>query len=343
MRNRKTQRPNPNPQAPALRRLGMLFVLGLTSCIAQGPMEAPVTLVWPPTRTASPPQPTGIPPTLVEAGPAPNFWIDTDSVTILPERPQVSDVLEFSFTVHNDGEGARERVLVWAAIVRTGLPLTIFTNHAQVDIPANGSAEVLLTLGEIADEERMSPFLRELRDGEYVVAVSVNRELREVVENRFYWQAPDQLETDPSDNVVETRLTVRPFEPSTSEACPPATNLTISALDVALVRPDQSEGVSLAVDTDFLALTIHNTGNPALYSVPVQLVGAGGQSFFYYTLGLKPCGGMDRMFLPVNPAWGEIFTLVLNPADSGGSIPEGDYTDNEVTVTLSALATPSPP
>ena len=329
-------------RSPSLYVFAALTLL-LAGCDPSGPTDAAITLALSPTRTAPAAKPTATLPTLQELEPASNLWIDPDSLRILPERPQVGDVLEFSFVVHNDGEGERRGVLAWAAIARTELPLTIFSNHTQADIAADGSAEVRLTLGEITDEERMSPFLRELRDGGYAVAVSVNRELRDVVENRFYWQAPEQAETDPSDNVVETRLTVHPFESYTSEACPPATNLAISALDIALVRPDHSEGASPAADSDFLAVTIHNVGNPALYSVPVQLVGAGGQSFYSYTLGLRPCGGTDRMFLPVNPAWGEIFTLVLNPVDSGGAIPEEDYTDNEVTVTLSTLATPMPP
>ncbi len=337
----KAARRMPSLCSPSRYGFTALMLL-LASCAPNGPTDAPVTLVLSPTRTAPPVEPTAVPPTLQELEPASNLWIDPDSLTILPERPQVGDVLEFSFVVYNDGEAAHEGVLAWAAIARTELPQTIFTNHTQADIPAEGSGEVRLTLGEITDEERMSPFLRELRDGEYVVALSVNRELRDIVENRFYWQAPEQAETDPSDNVVETRLTVHPFEPYTSEACPPATNLAISALDVALVHPDHSEGASLAVDTEFLALTIHNTGNPAVYSVPVQLVGAGGQSFYFYTLGLKPCGGTDRMFLGVSPAWGELFTLILNPPDLAGAVQEDDYGDNQLQVALSALPTPTP-
>ncbi len=339
-----------------IRRVPICILLA--ACLPVTPQEAGVTLVLPPTRTPPPvsPLPAAPPaasmihpppsdPQPVDA-PPPNLRIDPDSLRLSPERlhgaagpPRVGDALQVSFTVHNDGEAAVSGALVTAAMARAEIPRTTFVEHARVDLPAGGEVAVQLTLGRLSDSELASPFRPEFGDGRYVVAASVNRDLRDLVDGRFYWSSTPTREANEADNVVQAEITYLPFESYTSEACPAGANLAIDPTDVAL---QEMETAGAGGAAPFLALTVRNSGNAALYHIPIRVLGAGGLRFAYHTGILTPCGGAGRVFLPVNAGWGDTFTIAVNAPDDHGGVEEEDYSDNQIQVTLSALATPAP-
>ncbi len=315
------------------------FALGmfLAACTTAGPTDAPVTLVMPATRTPLPSTRTPDPqvpeaiPTLLTPEAPPNLWVDPASVVISPENPRAGDILEVAFAVHNDGSAGAQDVrafaMLWPKAATVGLSLEA---TALVQVPSQGQAEVRLELGEPVE-------------GVFRLWVTVNRGIRIIIEDRVIWEAPNPDELNPDDNLVETDVEVGPFEAYTSDACPAGVNLAVSEADVEQVDFNLPPGVPPPPGgfPNILGITVRNTGNLAMYRVPVSLFFSETASLLRRSGALPPCGGTTLVTLTLTPEWRNL-TVVVNPVREDGAIPEDDYSDNEVTVDLTRLPTSTP-
>jgi Tol biopolymer transport system component len=80
-------------------------------------------------------------------------------------------------------------------------------------------------------------------------------------------------------------------------------------------------------------ILVHNRGDQAVRNVPARIVDATGNSSNIMSLGsVPPCGSL-LVGIPARE-WVGPLTVVVNPPQEPGALPENDYGNNQVTVTL---------
>jgi hypothetical protein len=245
--------------------------------------------------------------------------------TATPSVPLVDLVLE------------SQDVAVVPQPLRAGFPFSITTvihNYSQipaVDVP------LLFHVSAIQDELGYSPYLQVLTvtvpassslpvevpvdwnfaGGEHQIWVQVNQ----LPES---WQSPTSLqpEADGSDNLALLELMMDPFDAYTSDLCPGRVDVEVTPVDV-LPEPDQQR----------VLVRIHNTGNRALYNLPVVVLGDD-LSGIAYSPAIPPCGGTVEVVVGVDNPFqqGTSLTVQVNPEDWDDTVPEDDYSNNQVSV-----------
>jgi len=252
-------------------------------------------------------------------------WEITPEVTFTPAAPTI----ELSLT--------EEDISIAPLPLRAGFPFSITaTIHNSAQVPA---LDVPLMFHLAANQEEIgyTSFLQVLTvtvaashslpvtipvnsnfaGGEHSLWVQVNR-LPEAWQGRI----PVQPEENTDDNIVLLDLMVDPFDAYASELCPGRVDVEISAADV-LPEPDQQR----------VLVRVHNSGNRAVYNLPVVITGeelAG----IAYTPSIPPCGGTAKVYVAVDRPFqqGESLTVQINPSGWEGGLEEDDFDNNKIAV-----------
>jgi hypothetical protein len=153
--------------------------------------------------------------------------------------------------------------------------------------------------------------------GEHRLWVQVNR-----LPDAWQARSPTYPEADISDNIVLLDVMIDPFDAYASDLCSGRTDVEIGPEDV-LPEPDQQQ----------VLVRVHNTGNRAMYSLPVIVMGDQ-LSGIAYTPVILPCGGTAEVQVRVDRPFGEgeSLTVQVNPGEWKDRVEEDDFDNNRVTV-----------
>jgi hypothetical protein len=226
--------------------------------------------------------------------------------------------------------------------LRAGFPFTITAHvHNNLGVPA---VDVPLVVYISAKQERIGyvPFFEvltvtipasltvpvevpvntNLSGGEHTLWLQVNR-----LDEATLPHAKTQPEAETGDNIALLDLMVDPFDAYFSDLCPGRVDVELSPT-----------GISPDPQLQQVLVRVHNTGNRAVYNLPVVVVGEGQDANtpagIAYTPAIPPCGGTADVRVPLDHAFGEgdALKVQVNPPDWPGGLPEDDYDNNEVTV-----------
>jgi hypothetical protein len=264
-------------------------------------------------------------------------WEVTSEVTAAPDVPQVALSMSdedvaisplplragFPFTItaliHNSAKvvAADVPLLLHMSAAQEEIGFTSFVQLLTVTVPASNSVPITV------------PVNWNFPGGEHRLWVQINR-LPEAWEEL----SPTQAEANTSDNIVLLDLMVDPFDAYASDLCPGRVDVRVEPIDV-LPEPGRQR----------VQVTIHNSGNRAVYNLPV-VVTSDQASGLVYTPAIPPCGGTTTVYVPLSQPiqQGESLTVLVNPSDWPGSLPEDNFDNNRVAVAagLSPGLGPSP-
>ncbi len=252
-------------------------------------------------------------------------WEATAAATSTPAAPQVALSI------------AEEDIAITPLPLRAGVPFSVtVTIHNKADIPAV-NVPVMLYITARREEIGYTSFLQRLTttvpaSGSVAVTVPVNwnfaggKHRLWVQVNRLprAWQeqTPLRPEGNREDNTVLLDLMIAPFDAYTSDLCPGQVDVEINATDI-LPEPDRQQ----------VRVWVHNTGNRAVYNLPVIVTGQD-LSGIAYTPAIPPCGGTAQIVVPLTRPLrqGEPLTVRVNPPGWEGGLAEDDFDNNTVAV-----------
>ena len=188
---------------------------------------------------------------------------------------------------------------------REELGFMSFLQLLTVTVPASDSLPVTI------------PVNWNLAGGEHQLWVQVNR----LPQGWQSW-APPLPEADSSDNIVLMDLLVNPFDAYVSDLCPDRVDVEIEPADI-LPEPEQQR----------VRVRVHNSGNRAVYNLPVVIVGDQ-LTGIAYTPAIPPCGGTTEVYVDVDRPLrqGESLTVHVNPQDWGDSLQEDNFDNNRLAI-----------
>jgi hypothetical protein len=231
---------------------------------------------------------------------------DSDvSVSPLPLRAGVP----FTVTaiVHNESTVPAPNVplMVYISAQQEKIGFQSFLQVLTLTVPASGTVPVDI------------PVDWNLAGGEHRLWLQVNR-----VPDAWQTRLQTRPEEEIGNNMVLRDLMVEAFDAYTSDLCAGRVDVEVGPADVV---PDP--------DRQGVRVRVHNLGNQAVYHLPV-VVSSGQLSGVAYTAAIPPCGGTVEIDVPLDRALeeGQSFTVMVNPADWEGRLPESSMDNNQVTV-----------
>jgi hypothetical protein len=156
-----------------------------------------------------------------------------------------------------------------------------------------------------------------LAGGEHQLWVQVNR-----LPDAWQARVATLPEVDTGDNIALLELIVDPFDAYVSDLCSGRVDVEIGPADV-VPEPDQQR----------ILVVVHNTGNHAVFNLPVIVLGDQ-VTGISYTPVIPPCGGTARVYVEVDRPLrqGESLTVLVNPRDWEHGVAEDDFDNNQVSV-----------
>ncbi len=288
----------------------LVLLLALTACEGKGDIEQEGEATVSPARATLDGR-SVVPPLSATSTPAASpldLTLSEEDVAIAPLPLRAGFPFSITAVIHNNRDTSAEDVPVMVHISarQEEIGYTPFYQVFTVTLPASASVPVEV------------PVNWNFAGGEHRLWVQVNR-LPEA------WQsiAPVQPEDDVSDNIVLQDLMVDPFDAYASELCPGRVDVEVGPADV-LPEPGQQR----------VLVRVHNLGNHAVYNLPVVILGDHLMGIAY-SPAIPPCGGTAELYVEVDRPFqqGESLTVLVNPREWVGGLPEDEFENNEVTVT----------
>lgn len=206
-------------------------------------------------------------------------------------------------------------LLLHMSAEREEIGFTSFVQLLTVTIPASSSVPITV------------PVTWNFPGGEHRLWVQVNR-----LPEAWLDVNPTQAEANTGDNIALLDLIIDPFDAYASDLCPGRVDVRIEPVDV-LPQPDLQR----------VQVRIHNSGNRAVYNLPV-VVTSDQASGLVYTPAIPPCGGTTTVYVPLGEPiqQGESLTVLVNPSDWPGSLSEDNFENNRVAVAAGLSSGPGP-
>jgi len=306
--------------ARLLRCVLPFLLLGmLAACAGQGTPTEPVPRATQGGAAIGALDPAGVPmvpapPALrstaslaVTAGSPADLTLKTKDVKVAPLPLQAGFPFTVTAMIHNNSVASAVDVpvMVYLSASREGTGYAPFLEVLTVTIQPTQTLAVQV------------PVRWNLSGGAHQLWVRVNR-----LPQAWQHRAPIQPEADITDNVVLLELMLQPFDAYTSPLCPGRVDVEIGPLDV-LPEPDRQQ----------VLVRVHNTGNRALYNLPVVVLGDRLLGLAY-TPAIPPCGGTAEVTVDVDRPLkqGEKVTVQVNPREWLDGLAEDEFDNNVVTV-----------
>jgi hypothetical protein len=281
--------------------LGLFGLLALVACDGQVGNGQESEAALPAGGTPTP----GVVPT--PAVPAVDLVLTEQDVSVAPLPLRAGFPFSVTVVIHNnaDAPATDVPVIIHLSAEQEGIAYTPFLRVLTVTLPASQALPIEV------------PVNWNFSGGDHRLWVQVNR-LPDA------WQARTSTwpEANTSDNVALLDLVVDPFDAYTSDLCPGRVDVEIGPVDV-LPEPDRQR----------VWARVHNVGNRALYNLPVVVLGDH-LSGVAYTPAIPPCGGTADVYVELDRLFhqGESLTVLVNPSEWVGGVPEDDIENNQVTV-----------
>ena len=233
--------------------------------------------------------------------------MDQEQVAISPLPVRAGFPFTITALIHNSAQipAVDVPLMVHMSAEQEKIGFTSFLKLLTVTIPASTSLPITL------------PVTWNFPGGKHRLWVQVNR-----MPDAWEDLNPTQAEANTSDNIALLDLMVDPFDAYASDLCPGRVDVRIEPIDV-LPEPDLQR----------VQVRIHNSGNRAVYNLPVVVTGDQ-TSGLIYTPAIPPCGGTTTVYVPLSQPiqQGESLTVLVNPSDWPGTLPEDNYENNRVAV-----------
>ncbi len=288
----------------------MLMLLAVVACGPGNDSDEEETATPAPIEATEAAFLTRLPPleTATPSAPLVDLRLDEQELFVEPLPLRAGFPFTITAVIHNHGEvpAAGVPLVIHISADQEELGYTSFLQIITVTVPASGSLPVEL------------PVSWNFAGGAHQLWAQVNR-LPDA------WQSPTSLqpEAESNDNFALVALIVDPFDAYSSDLCPGRVDSEITPADV-LPEPGQQR----------VLVRVHNPGNRALYNLPVVVTGDR-LTGIAYTPTIPPCGGTAEVVVDIDHPFeqGTSLTVQLNPEDWASSLPEDDYTNNQVAVT----------
>ena len=241
------------------------------------------------------------------AVPAVDLALDEEDVSVAPLPLRAGFPFSVTVVIHNNSTAPA-----------TDVPIMLHIAARQEEINYSSFVQVLTaTLPASQSLSIEVPVNWNFAGGEHSFWVQVNR-----LPDAWQSRTPTWTEANTSDNVVLLDLMIDPFDAYASDLCPGRVDVEICPADV-LPEPDRQR----------VWVRVHNVGNRAVYNLPVVVIGDQ-LSGVTYTPAIPPCGGTAEVYVELDRLFqqGEPLTVLVNPSEWLGGLPEDDLDNNEVTV-----------
>lgn len=287
----------------------LLLVLALLAGCGSRPTADPTGT----TEPQDPYRPTATPAARTPQAPVLDLAVAEAGVSLAPLPLRAGFPFTVTVTIHNE-----------SAVAAPDVPLMLYISAEQPKIGFQSFLEVLTITVPASDTVSAAiPVDWNLAGGEHRLWLQVNH-----VPDA--WQSGTQArpEQEIGNNMVLLDLMVEDFDAYTSDLCAGRVDVEIGPADV-LPDPEQQR----------VRVRVHNLGNHAVYNLPVVVLG-GELTGVAYTPSIPPCGGTAEIDVPLDQPLreGQSLTVMVNPEDWEGRLPESSMDNNQVTVSAGLAA-----